>query len=253
MELNIYAASLAAFERLTGSGAVPHALVGHGFGEIEALVAAGAVTVDEGAQIVAARHAALTGSRWRYTLASIRASSSKVASFLELLEDPQVSIAVENSSRHTVIVGPEWTIARAADMARQLGLVLTKLKTVVAPHGPHMKGAAAQMADRLRHLSPRELRIPVYSPLRRRFFLDGDDLIGAVAEQLTEPLRFADAVRQLAGEVSLFVECGPLRGLAGTLDCASIADTEFDRRFAAQRAARGVPVFSSPYAESEVA
>ena len=251
--LKIYAASIAAFERLTARGAAPHALVGHGFGEIAALVAAGAFTVGEGAEIVAARHLALSSSSRRYALASIQASSSKVALFLELLQDAQVSIAVENSSRHTVIVGPERAIAGAAEMARQLGLVLRKLKTMAAPHGAHMKGAAAQMVDRLRHLSPRALQIPVYSPLRRRYFVDSDDLIGTVAEQLAEPLCFADAVRRLADEVALFVECGPLRGLAGTLDCASIADTEFDRRFAAEREAREVPAFSQAYAESEVA
>src|SRR5579863_9877470 len=60
VELKIYAASLAAFERLTERGVAPRALVGHGFGEIAALVAADAFTVPEGAQIVAARRLALT-------------------------------------------------------------------------------------------------------------------------------------------------------------------------------------------------
>jgi acyl transferase domain-containing protein len=254
LQLRIYGASVAAFQRLTRQGVAPRALVGHGFGEIAALVAAGGFTVAEGADLVAARHVALSGSNRRYALASIQASSSKVALFIELLQDAQVSVAVENSSRHTVIVGPERAITGAAQLARQLGLVFKRLKTIGAPHGAHVKAVAAQMIARLQHITPRSLRIPVYSPLRRRFFVDGDDLVGCVAEQLVEPLRFADAVRQLTtDDVWLFVECGPLRGLASTLDCASIADTDFDRTLAAKRHAGGVRVFPPAYAESEVA
>jgi [acyl-carrier-protein] S-malonyltransferase len=254
LELGIYAASVAAFQRVTRQDVRPRALIGHGFGEIAAFVAAGAFTVAEGAEIVAARHLALGRSSRRFTLASMQASSSKVALFLELLQDAQVCIAAENSSRHTVIGGPERSMEGAARLARQLGLGFKPLKTASAPHGAHLKSVAAQMADRLKHLAPRHLQIPVYSPLRRRFLLDGDDLAGGVAQQLAEPLRFADAIRALAtDEISLFVECGPLRGLASTLDCASIADTDFDPTLAAERDARGVRDVSPSYAESEVA
>jgi acyl transferase domain-containing protein len=253
LELSIYAASIAAFQRLSRQGAEPRALVGHGFGEIAALVSAGGFTVAEGAEIVAARHLAIRSSSRRYALASLQASASRVALFLELLQDGQVSIAAENSSRHTVIVGPERAIAGAAALASQLGLPLERLKTIGAPHCAHLKAAAAQMIDRLRHITPRSLRLPVYSPLRSRFFEDSDDLAACIAQQLVEPLRFADAVRHLAtGERWLFVECGPLRGLASTLDCASIADTDFARTLAMKRDS-GVPEYFPAYAESEVA
>ena len=46
---------------------------------------------------------------------------------------------------------------------------------------------------------------------------------------------------------------GIFRGLASTLDCASIADTDCDRTLAAKRDAGGVPDFSPAYVESEVA
>jgi acyl transferase domain-containing protein len=254
LELRIHAASVAAFQQFRGRGLTPRALVGHGFGEIAALVAAGAFTVAEGAEIVAARHLALSRSKRRYALASIHASSSKVARVLELVQDAQVSVAVVNSSRHTVIVGPDAAVGRATELARQLGLVAKRLKTSAAPHHGRVRSGAAQMIRELKHLTPRRLQIPVYSPLRRRFFRDDDDLIGCVAHQLVRPLRFADAVRELAADgISLFVECGPLRGLASTLDCASIADTDFDRALAATRETGGVPVFSPAYAESEVA
>ncbi len=55
----IYKASIAAYRRLQDAGLQPHALVGHGFGEIAAVVAAGAFAVSEGAEIVSARWNAL--------------------------------------------------------------------------------------------------------------------------------------------------------------------------------------------------
>ena len=83
--------------------------------------------------------------------------------------------------------------------------------------------------------------------------LGSDDLVGCIAEQLVEPLRFADAIRQMATDESwLFVECGPLRGLASTLDCTSMTDTDFARTIAMKRDS-GVPAFFPAYAESEVA
>jgi hypothetical protein len=69
----------------------------------------------------------------------------------------------------------------------------------------------------------------VFSPLKQRFFRDTDDLVGCLAKQLVEPLRFADAIRHLVGDAAaLIVECGPLHGLAAKLDCAAMTDDELD-------------------------
>ena len=51
IDLLIYCASIAAYRRLENRSPAPFALLGHGFGEIAALVAGGAFSILEGAEI----------------------------------------------------------------------------------------------------------------------------------------------------------------------------------------------------------
>jgi acyl transferase domain-containing protein len=229
-DLSIYSASLAAFHRLEQRGAAPFVLIGHGFGEIAALVAAGGFSMLEGAEIVVQRSIALRRSAAPRTMASIAAPIARVRALARMLND-DLAIAVENSSRESVLIGSAAAIAKAAVHARLLDIPFRRLRTSVGAHHRSLAGSAAEFARTLRHATPRPLRTPVFSPLQRRFYRGGDDLIGCVAEQLARPLHFAAAVQQLAGAgVTLFIECGPLRGLASTLDCSTISDLAFERK-----------------------
>ncbi|MQA31687.1 MAG: acyltransferase domain-containing protein [Luteitalea sp.] len=231
-EVPIYRASLAAYSRLQHAGVVPDVLIGHGFGEIAALVVAGAFSMSAGAEIVAARSGALGDAvAERYGMASIQGSRRQVSILLKLLETDGVSLAAENSSHESVIVGPPPALWAAADLAAALDIPFVLLKTNRAPHRRLMNETRATLTSALRHVVRRPLQYPVFSPLRGRPYCDSDDLIDCLAQQLVEPIRFADAVAHLVRDgLSLMVECGPLRGLASTLDCHAVADTAFCRR-----------------------
>jgi acyl transferase domain-containing protein len=231
-EATIYLASLAAYLRLEHAGVAPDVLIGHGFGEIAALVVAGAFSMSEGAEIVAARSQALAGAAAaRFAMASIEGTRRQVRTLLTLLDAESVSIAAENSSHQSVIVGPPAALWAAADLAAALDISFSPLKTSRAAHHPLMKATRATITSTLQHIVPRRLQVPVFSPLRGRLYREGDDLIDCLAEQLVSPIRFADAVGQLTRDgLSLMIECGPLRGLASTLDCNAVADTVFCRK-----------------------
>jgi [acyl-carrier-protein] S-malonyltransferase len=227
-DLMIFSASLAAYRRLERNGVEARALVGHGFGEIAALVAAGVLSIGAGAQIVARRAAALASKKRRSAMAALKISPAHVKTFLRILNAPGVSIAAENSSLESVIVGPPAGIAAAEDMSRLFGIPFQRLKVVTGPHQSDMKDVKDALVRDLAGITVRASRLPVYSPLRGRFYRDDDDVVACIAEQLAQPLRFADAVEQLlAGGITLFVECGPLRGLSATLGCDAIADARF--------------------------
>jgi acyl transferase domain-containing protein len=226
-DLMLFAASLAAYRRLERQGLVPRALVGHGFGEIAALVTAGALSIGAGAEIVARRAAALASVKRRSAMAALQISPAHLETFLRLLNSPGVSVAAENSPTESVIVGPPVGIAAAEDMSRLFRIPFHRLKTVSGPHQSGMQQVKASLVRELSHITVRTPHVPVYSPLRGRFYRSDDDVVACIAEQLAEPLRFANAVAQLvAAGVTLFVECGPLRGLAGTLCCDAVADTD---------------------------
>jgi acyl transferase domain-containing protein len=230
LDLVIFVASVAGYNRLQRSGARPHVVVGHGFGEIAALVAAGALSLGDGLEMAARRYAALASRKARSAMAALKISPCKARTFLRILADPRVSIAVENSSTESVIVGPASGIAAAERLARLFGIPIQRLKITCGPHQASMDGIKEELSEALAHVAPRPLRTPVYSPLLGRLYRDDDDYIALLAEQLAQPLRFADAVTQLVADgVTLFVECGPLRGLAAELDCAKLTDLDFPR------------------------
>jgi len=229
--LRIFAASVEAYTHLLHSGVAPHVLIGHGFGEIAALVAAGAFSMSEGAEIVDARCSALAeAGSTRYSMAAIQASPEQIEKLLSLLRSDAVSVAAENSSHETVIVGPWPVVEAAADLAAAVNFAVVPLKCQGAPHQPLACERRAAMTSALRHIVQRPLHTPVFSPLKGRLYRDSDLLVDCLAQQLGERIRFAGAIAKLVRDgVSLVVECGPLRGLAENLDCDSVADTEFCR------------------------
>ena len=194
-------------------------------------MAAGAFSLSEGAEIVAARCAALAhAATIRYGMAAIQASARQVETLLTLLHSDGVSVAAENSSHETVIVGPRSVVWAAADLAAAVNFAVAPLRCNGAPHRPLTAERRAAMTSTLGHIVQRPLHTPVFSPLRRRLYRGSDVLIECLAEQLGERIRFAAAITRLVRDgVSLVVECGPLRGLAENLDCRTVTDTELCR------------------------
>jgi acyl transferase domain-containing protein len=228
LDLLIFLAAVVGYKRLQREGVRPRALIGHGFGEIAALVAADALSLRHGAEIVAHRFIALASSNARNAMAAVRVSPSNVKTFLRILNDTGLSVAVENSSTESVIVGSPAGIVAAEDLARLLGIPFQRLRTTCGPHQASMTGLPENLLRSVAHIPRRTPSTPVYSPLRSRLYRPDDDVVECVVKQLVQPVRFADAVRHLVADgVALLIECGPLRGLAAQLDCAAIADVEF--------------------------
>jgi acyl transferase domain-containing protein len=230
-DMAVYLASLAACSRVSGTGVKPDVLVGHGFGEIAALVAAGAFSTCEGARIVSARSRVLANSGTsRCRMAALLGDGDDVRTLLGLLEEDGVSLAAQNSPTHHVIVGPDAGITTAIEMAKVLNVRAILLRAAQGPHRADLVHVRTALISDLKDLRQRRMSLPVYSPLLGRYYSDTDDVIECLAEQLVRPIRFADAVSHLTRDgITLFVECGPLRGLASTLECAATTDVEYCR------------------------
>jgi acyl transferase domain-containing protein len=215
LQLAIYGTSIAVWTVLRARGEDAGVLAGHSAGEIAALVAGGAFSVAEGAEIVAQRSAVLaaTGSNAGGMLA-LACDADRGRRIVEAVGEPRVAVAVRNGSRQIVLAGPSASLETAAAVARALGVGATPLPVAYPFHSPVLAQAVPEFAARIRHIEPRPLRTLVFSPILGRFHRPEDALCEHVATALVAPVAFDRALDRLAeAGARTFVECST----AGTL------------------------------------
>ncbi|WP_338899830.1 acyltransferase domain-containing protein [Nocardia seriolae] len=216
LQAAIYAASVAAYRMLLARGPRPDVLVGHSFGEIAALVCAGAYSTAAGAEIVCHRSAALRSvpavDGYQLALGADLVRSERI---LRLIGDPDAVVAVENHDGQTVVAGPCAAIDTAQAVATALGIGAVPLHSPYPFHSPLLREALIEFGFRTRDLAQARLSVEVYSPILGRAYRDTDKLAVALAGHLTRRVRFATALRELrTAGVEVFVECGALDALS---------------------------------------
>ncbi|MCC8395435.1 acyltransferase domain-containing protein [Paraburkholderia sp. MMS20-SJTR3] len=223
LQLVIYAVSVANFEIFRAQGIEPEVLVGHSFGEIAALVCAGAYSIEQGAQIVCDRIESLAAAAPRDgCMAAVGADPAAVRAALEALyagrdehADRRIQIAVENHRSQTVVSGPtdEMTAFIAHCAAR--GITAHALKSPYAFHHTSLGPAAGLFSRRIKSYSGGVLRRAVYSPILKRFYNESDHFGACLARHFTLPVGFMAGIEFLQSEnFDVYVECGALDALA---------------------------------------
>jgi acyl transferase domain-containing protein len=150
VQLAIFASSVALYRWLEAEGLRPDVLMGHSFGEIAALVCAGAFTVEQGAEIVCDRTEATRLETAGGYMAAIGAGVARAESLLGVIGDPATVVAGENAETQTVISGTRAGMERAAAVARALNIPFFKLNSPYPFHSPSMEPARQVFAERLR-------------------------------------------------------------------------------------------------------
>jgi [acyl-carrier-protein] S-malonyltransferase len=215
LQLAIYGTCVSVWTVLRDSGRQFGALAGHSSGEIAALVAGGAFTVAEGAEIVVHRSAALSElPRCAGAMLALACDAERARRVLDAVGNPLVALAVRNGPRQVVLSGPAEALDVVADVARALHIAATPLTVAYPFHSPMLAAAVADFAARIRHIEARPLRALVFSPILGRFHRAEDALGEHIATALVAPVAFDRALYRLrdAG-ARTFVECAT----AGTL------------------------------------
>ena len=211
LQMAIYAASVCAYRMLESRGCRPSLLVGHSLGEIAALVCAGAFSVRQGAEIVAARSQSLTHGTGLGYMAALSAPANRCESLIDALDTDDVCVAVDNGNQ-TVLSGSAVSMQRVAAVAQVLGISFVKLAAAYPFHSPLL----APMVEGLKNAIARHprgpLQVPVYSPILERAYQHDEDLAVALSSHLVRPVGFAQAIRLLARDSAhadlTFVEVG---------------------------------------------
>jgi acyl transferase domain-containing protein len=214
LQLAIFGVSVATHRILTGAGAEPDLLLGHSFGEMAALVCAGAFDLADGVRMVCARSEALRPWEGLGAMAAIGTDEVTAGHLIGLVQEPELVIGCANSPRQHVLSGPGKALARVEEAADALGLFFARLNLPYASHHPSMTLAVPIFRELMAQIRQKPLRLPVYSPIHGRRYTDADDLKQAIADCLVLPVRFSDAVRALHAQGwTRYVEVGALNAL----------------------------------------
>lgn len=190
-------------------GLEPDAVVGHSQGEIAAAVVAGALTLEQGARVVALRGRELARAGAAGAMAFVELPVAEVQDRIAAYGDI-LSVAVVNTPSSTVVAGDAEALDDFLFALDDDDIVCGKLAAPFASHSSHMDPLLPVLGELLRDLRPGAARIPFYSTVTGTL-LDGDQLDGAYwCRNLREPVRL-DLAQQnlLAAGHDVFVEVGP--------------------------------------------
>ncbi|MET8765928.1 type I polyketide synthase [Streptomyces sp. NPDC004658] len=206
----LFAVEVALFRLLQSWGITPDHVAGHSIGELAAAHAAGVLSLDDAARLVAARGRLMQTAPEGGTMAALQADEDEVTA--TLTDTPgTIAIAAVNSPRSTVISGDTQAVEHQMTHWRRQGRKTVRLTVSHAFHSPHMDTVLDEFRQIAATLTYHPPRIPLISTLTGRPTTP-DELANPHywADQIRHTVRFTDALTTLreAG-VGVFLEIGP--------------------------------------------
>lgn len=203
----------------------PDMVAGHSLGEFSALVAAGALSFEEGLKLVSARaHAMQEACEMRpSTMAAVLAlPDEKVEEICAQVNDI-VAPANYNCPGQVVISGTVEGIDAACEKLLEAGAKRAlKLKVGGAFHSPLMQPAADKLAAAIEVAEFNTPICPVYQNVDGKPHTDPKEIKENLLKQLTAPVRWTyDVQAMIADGADSFTELGPgsvLQGLVKKID-----------------------------------
>ncbi|MGE8214462.1 MULTISPECIES: ACP S-malonyltransferase [unclassified Stenotrophomonas] len=218
----LLAASIAVWRLWNAQGgAKPAVLAGHSLGEYTALVAAGALSLRDGAHLVRLRgqlmqDAAPAGVG---AMAAVLGAEDAVVEAVcaEAAGSQVVVPANYNSPGQIVIGGDAAAVDRALALLADKGVrKAVKLAVSVPSHTPLMREAANRLAEVMAGLDWAEPSLPVVQNVDGKVHAGVDAIRQALVQQLYQPVQWTGCVQALAAQgVSRVAECGPGKVLTG--------------------------------------
>lgn len=215
-QLAVLLVSLLAWEAVRDQVDGPVAFAGHSLGQVTALIAAGALSLEDGVRFAAARADA--------TQAAADADPGRMAALIgatpesaELAcEGLDAWLANDNAPGQVVVAGTPAAVDAATARAKDLGIRrVVPLNVGAAFHTRMMSPAAEALAPGLAAIDFGPQSAPVVSNADARPYADGNAWAARLADHLISPVRWRSSLEALAGMgVDTFYEVGPGNVLA---------------------------------------
>ena len=217
----LLAASIAVLHVWQAGGLpAPDAMAGHSLGEYSALVAAGTLDFADALKLVQLRGELMQ--------AAVPEGTGAMAAVIGLDDDGVekacrsydgdgvLEPANYNAPGQVVVAGSRGAVDWLLANAKSLGMrKVLPIPVSVPSHCSLMRGAADQLAERLRSVTVRAPRKPVLHNLDAQARSEPEAIRAALIEQLYKPVRWSQTVQNLRGlGIVGLLECGPGKVLA---------------------------------------
>ena len=231
----IHSVALALFGKIAGPDGqtlealpAPDMVGGHSLGEFSALVAAGAVSFEDGLKLVAVRANAMQKCCEKVpgTMAAIIGLPDETIEKV-CAEVPGIVIPANfNCDGQIVISGEKEAVLAACDALKAAGAKRAlPLAVGGAFHSPLMEPARAELAKAIEATEVKAPRCPIYQNVTALPETDPVRIKDNLLKQLTSPVRWTQSVKNmLADGATEFTELGPgtvLQGLVKRISSAA--------------------------------
>lgn len=218
-QLTTFVSSLMVLDAVERLGIVPSYCAGHSLGEYTALTATGALSFEDGVQLVVERADAMhqAGLESPGTMAAVLGLDDDQVEVACRRADADVWVANFNAPGQVVIAGAPDAVASAGEHAKSLGAKkIMALQVSGAFHTPFMTAARDRLRSAIMLASPRDTEVPVVSNVDALPHAAGDEWASLLSAQLSSPVRWKHCLLRLAESgVNGFVELGPGGVLTG--------------------------------------
>ncbi len=195
---------------------------GHSLGEYTALVAAGAVTFEDGLRLVAARGEAMQRACEETKGAMVALLGAEDARVEEACAERRekggaIWVANYNAPGQVVVSGEISEAERAVAEPKSFGARRAVMLDVAgACHTPLMEPASKMLEDALAETSFVEPEATVWSNVTAKPYSSADEIPRLLSRQLVEPVRWKETVIDMRKRgTSVFVCFGPADTMAG--------------------------------------
>ncbi|NLI63767.1 MAG: ACP S-malonyltransferase, partial [Bacteroidales bacterium] len=201
----------------------PEMTAGHSLGEFSALVAAGALSFEDGLKLVYARAMAMQKAcdATPSTMAAIIAlSDEKVEEICAEVNKTDICIPANyNCPGQVVISGTQPGIEKACKLMTEAGAKRAlPLKVGGAFHSPLMDSAKQELAEAIQKTTFNKPKCPVYQNVDGKPHTNPEEIKELLIAQLTSSVRWTQTVQNMVADgATEFVECGPGRVLQGLI------------------------------------
>lgn len=197
----------------------PDMVAGHSLGEFSALVAAGALTFEDGLRLVSQRAKAMQKAceLQPSTMAAVLGLDDEIVEKICASTEGVVVAANYNCPGQLVISGDVEAVNKACEAMKDAGAKRALVLPVGgAFHSPLMEPAREELAAAIENTTFSKPKCPIYQNVTATAITDENEIKANLISQLTAPVRWTQSVQQMVADgATLFTEVGPGKVLQG--------------------------------------